>query len=569
MYIGPMPLLNRPVRTAFPVICITLLMAACATPVRKAASPTAAPDATSPSALVLGAEVALQRGDYVEAARAYSRAAQGADDEVLAEQATRVAYDHEQTRYVLASAERWLEINPTSEEGQRFAAFAALRLYRIEDAAKHFTALLETGFINPQAGFLALLPQLMDEGSRPAVAATLGKLVERFPNNAEAHYALGQAAAQADNLSLALKEALRAHELSPYWGPAGFLLARLQMSSGEIDNAIATARAVVEQDGRAQNRLEFAVLRLAAGQDEQARADLSALAASEGDTAGAERALAISDYQVGKFDLAAQRFGRLLSSGRFVYESLFYLGNIAERRGATDEAGRFYSKVVGGDYAMAAQTRAARLKLAAGSLSEALTLLQEFGQAHSEYMLDSIAARSNLLAESGDRNGALALLDTALQDYPDAYSLRFAKAFLLVNMDRIRDAIAVMQALVNDRPDDPTALNALGYTLVDRTRRYDEGYQLVRRAYEQTPDSGAVLDSMGWALFRMGKKKEALDYLERARMQLHDAELELHLGDVLWELGRREDAHATWQAAAMQYPKDTDLQDRLKRFKGK
>ena len=62
---------------------------------------------------------------------------------------------------------------------------------------------------------------------------------------------------------------------------------------------------------------------------------------------------------------------------------------------------------------------------------------------------------------------------------------------------------------------------------------------------------------------------EALEYLERARLQLHDPELELHLGDVLWELGRREDAHATWQAAAMQYPQDNELQERLKRFKGK
>jgi tetratricopeptide (TPR) repeat protein len=519
--------------------------------------------------LVLGAEVALQRGEYVEAAQAYARAARASDDESLAEQATRVAYDHEQTRYVLASSERWLELNATSEEAQRFAAFAALRLYRIDDAASHFTALLQTAYINPSAGFLALLPQLMDEGSRPAVAATLAKLAEQFPNCAEAHYALAQASAQAENLSLALKEAERARQLAPYWGPAGFLLARMQLANGDIDTGLATARSVVEQDGRAQNRLEFAVLKLAAGQDEQARSDLGALAASEGDTSGAERALAISDYQAGKLDLAAQRFGRLLSSGRFVYESLFYLGNIAERRDNNDEAARFYTKVVGGDYAIAAQTRAARLKAASGSLSEGLTVLQEFGQAHSEYLIDTITARASLLADSGDRNGALALLDTALQDYPDAYSLRFAKAFLLVNMDRTRDAITVMQALVNDRPNDPAALNALGYTLVDRTRRYDEGYQLIRRAYEQTPDSGAVLDSMGWALFRLGKKKEALEYLERARLQLHDPELELHLGDVLWDLGRHEDAHATWQAAAMQYPQDNELQERLKRFKGK
>ena len=120
---------------------------------------------TDPNALVLGAEVALQRNQYREAARAYVRAAQLANDEQLAEQATRVAYEHHQWTLVLAAAERWLELNQTNEEARRFAAFAALHLYQIDRAAEHLGFLLDTAFINPQAGFLALLPQLSEEGS--------------------------------------------------------------------------------------------------------------------------------------------------------------------------------------------------------------------------------------------------------------------------------------------------------------------------------------------------------------------------------------------------------------------
>jgi hypothetical protein len=90
-----------------------------------------------PNALVLGAEMALQRGQYLEASQAYLRAAQASNDEELAEQATRVAHEHRQWSVVQAAAERWLELNHTDEEARRFAAFAALHLYRINTAAEH------------------------------------------------------------------------------------------------------------------------------------------------------------------------------------------------------------------------------------------------------------------------------------------------------------------------------------------------------------------------------------------------------------------------------------------------
>ena len=129
----------------------------------------------------------LQRGQYLEASQAYLRAAQTANDEELAEQATRVAHEHRQWTVVQAAAERWLELNHTNEEARRFAAFAALHLYRINTAAEHLGILLDTAFINPQAGFLALLPQLAEEGDaerRHRRAATAGREVPRSDRGA-------------------------------------------------------------------------------------------------------------------------------------------------------------------------------------------------------------------------------------------------------------------------------------------------------------------------------------------------------------------------------------------------
>lgn len=516
-----------------------------------------------PNALVLGAEVALQRGQYREASQAYVRAAQAARDEVLAEQATRISYEHHQWTLVLAGAERWLELNHTNEEARRFAAFAALHLYQIDRAAEHLGFLLDTAFINPQAGFLSLLPQLGDEGSPSATTAVLQRLLLKYPDVTEAHYTLARAALQSENFALALEHAQKAHELGPYWSPAGLLLAQVQMARGDNETALATARQIVEQDRQDSYRLEYALMQLQAGKDEEGRKELNALAGSETAAAVAERALADMDFQLGNRDAATQRYTSLVSSGRFVYESLFYLGAIAESREAWDEAVQLYSRVTGGDMAMAAQARAARIKAKQQGLNEGLAHIEDFAKTRPQYMLDAITARAALLTNSGDSTGALALIDAALREYPDSAELRFARVFQLEGMDRVDEAVRDLRQLVADRPSDPVAANALGYTLVDRTRKQREGLKLIEQALAETPDSGAVLDSMGWALHRVKRNDDALGYLQQAKRRINDPEVDLHLGEVLLALGRRDEAREVLKAASERYPGNAELQKRL------
>jgi tetratricopeptide (TPR) repeat protein len=519
-----------------------------------------------PNALVLGAEMALQRGEHLDAARAYVKAALASEDEELAEQATRVAFEHQQWSLVQQAAERWLELNYTNEQARRYAAFAALHLYRIDAAAEHINTLLESAFINPQAGFLALLPQLGDEGTPPAVTAVLQKLLVGRANLTEAHYALGQAAVQSENFALALEHARKARELGPYWGPAGLLLARVQMLTGQPQESLASARQVLEQDDQDSYRLEYALLLLQAGQEEEGRRELEALAKSEDTAAVVERALADIEFQLGDRDSAAKRFNTLLSSGRFVYESLFYLGVIAEQRGSWDDALQFYSRVTSGDMAMAAQTRAARIKVQQEGLDAGLKLLEEFASTRPQFRISAIISRAGLLADHGDVAGALALLDSAQAQYPDSVELQFARVFQLESADKVGEAVALLRQMAEQRPHDPAVQNALGYTLVDRTRQHREGYRLIEQALQQTPDSGAVLDSMGWALHRLGRHEEALEYLERARQRINDPEVELHAGEVLLALDRRDEAREVWARASERYPENAEIKQRLQKL---
>lgn len=546
-------------------VLLASLLAGCAAP-GKPQEPAQPEMPADPNALVLGAEMALQRGQYLEASQAYLRAAQAANDEELAEQATRVAHEHRQWTLVQAAAERWLELNHTNEEARRFAAFAALHLYRIDAAAEHLSTLLETAFINPQAGFLALLPQLGDEATPSGVTAVLKQLVAKYPDVTEAHYALAQAAVQSENLKLAMEHARKARELGPYWSPAGLLLARVQMLTGDAEGALATAKQVLEQDNQDSHRLEYALMLMQAGKEQEGRKELSALAASESTGTVVERALADIEFQLGDRDAAAQRFSNLVASGRFVYESLFYLGAIAEGREAWEDATQIYGRVTGGEFAVAAQTRLARIKARQQGLEAGLKHLEEFGATRPQYRIETITARASLLSSNGDTAGALTLLDSALKAYPDAVELRFARIFQLEAADKIDEAIADLRQLVADRPSDPTAANALGYTLVDRTRHHKEGLELIEQALAETPDSGAVLDSMGWALYRLGRHQDALGYLEQAKRRINDPEVDLHLGEVLLALDRKNDARDLLQKASERYPDNDELKQRLEKL---
>ncbi len=542
-------------------VLLCSLLGACASTDQKPSSEDSSP--ADPNALVLGAEVALQRGEYLEASKAYLRAAMSADDEALAEQATRVAYEHRQWRIVEQAADRWLRLNHTNEEARRYAAFAALHLYRLDQAAEHLGTLLETAYINPQVGFLALLPQLADEAPEAAVTTVLEKLVAKYPDLTEAHYALAQAALQSDNFKLGLAHAQKARELGPYWSPAGLLLARAQLMNGHSEQALETARAVLEQDNQDAHRLEYALMLIQVGREEEGKKELSALASAQETALVVERTLADIDFQMGNRDAAAKRFSNLVSSGRFVYESLFYLGAIAESRQAWDDALQLYGRVTSGDFAIAAQSRAARIKIDQKGLEEGLKHLDEFASTRPQFRIETVAVRASLLAEHGDTEGALATLDAALEKYPDAVDLRFARVFQLESSDRVNDAIRELRKIVADRPGDPVALNALGYTLVDRTRHHREGLESIEQALQLTPDNGAVLDSMGWALHRVGRDEEALKYLEHSRRRISDPEVELHIGAVLVSLGRKDEAREVLMRAIERYPENDELKKQL------
>ena len=114
-----------------------------------------------------------------------------------------------------------------------------------------------------------------------------------------------------------------------------------------------------------------------------------------------------------------------------------------------------------------------------------------------------------------------------------------------------------LRIVLEQDPDNADALNALGYTLADRNERLDEAFSLVARALKLRPDSPAIMDSMGWVLYRQGDLVQAASYLRKALDLSDDDEIAAHLGEVLWMKGQREDAQAVWREALVHTP-DSD-----------
>ena len=548
-----------------PVLAILAALAACAGLPGGGAAPDGARKA--PEVLLADGDGALERNELPEAARAYRLAAEASDDEAIAEQATRTAFDHSQMREAALAADRWLELNPTSEQARRYAGVAALELHRLDVAEEHFAQLLASGaYISPAAGFLALLPVVTEHGTAPDVTELFRRLAARYPGVAEAQHALGSAALRSDNFELAVESARRATELAKYWVPARMLLARALIASGDEQAGLDAARELVmAPDSDVATHLEYALMLAATGRYEEARAMLTPYATGETVIPGAVRSLGVLDLEQGDLDAAAQRFEDLLSTGSQSYEALYFLGNIADRRGDEERALRYYSRVAGGDYALAAQGRVARIKAGQAGLDAGLRHLEEFARGHPQLGPEVAGVKAGLATALGDPERAMAILDAGLAQYPDSLDLRMSRVFAYERRGDSDAAIRDLRQLLRERPGDATVQNALGYTLADRDRNLDEAHALIAAALAQTPDNAAVLDSMGWVLFRQGRLPEALEHLKRANDLGDDAEIDLHLGEVQWALGDRDAARATWQRALEAYPNDVRLKERLER----
>lgn len=514
---------------------------------------------------LLLAELAIQDGAVETAIREYLLASGKSDDPERAKQAMQVAYQHGYYRQSLEAAKRWQKLdsdNPTT-------GLSIAQLYLLLDdsgkARKAFAKLVEQQEEERGPFFLELAGMFLDTDAPWLASGVMEKLAGPYPDLAQAHYANAAVAMSASRFELAREASSKAIEKDPEWLAAKTIAARAQIASGDIDGGLSSAEDVVIDSRDLVTRLEFAYMLMSVGRLDEARVELMLLIEDHGST-GALRALGFLELDEGRFEESEQVFSQLLRSGEYTYDALFYLGLIAEKMEDFPRAMKAYAEVTIGNNAVAAQARIAYLMNKMGDAEIGLNHLEEFGAANPHYRLDMMVARAELLAQIGRYDESKVLYDEVLTLRPGDESTGFAKAFMLDRAGQTSDSIKLLRTFVRRRGDDPLALNALGYTMVDRSEKIKEAGKYIDKALALAPVNSAIIDSKGWFFYRSGDNARAIEYLTRAYSLDNDPEIAAHLGEVYWESGDEVEAQKVWFNALARNPDSDALMDTMERY---
>jgi tetratricopeptide (TPR) repeat protein len=532
---------------------------------------------------LLVGDVALQRGEPAIAARAYYEAARETRDPAFARRATEVAVAARQRSLAIESARLWSELDPAAARPRQvIAAYASGAGATPEasvgslDLKAHLEKLLaETAATNPSAvgeAFLQLNPLLAQEADKTATYRLVTALAQPYPNVAEAQFAVALAALNTGLAEIATTAAARqavdrALALRPGWeravvlkseilgrqSPAdaiAYLTGFLRESPTSRPAAGALAQFYVEQRRYAEARAVFEQIWERDKSSREIEFGIATLSIQMKDWATAEKLLE---------DLKAAGYGE-----NGVVE--FYLAQVADERGQLSLAIERYRAVPEGDRGWLAKLRIAAVMGKQNRVGEARKYLAELPAVTIEERVQVRQAEAQLLRDAGDNAGAYAVLAEALAAQPDQPDLLYDLAMAAEKLGRIDEAEARLKRLLEITPNSAHALNALGYTLVDRTPRTAEGLALIERALKLAPDDPFILDSMGWALFKMGKVDEAESYLRRAFDERADPEIAAHLGEVLWTKGERERARELWDAQLKANPDNAVLRETVRRL---
>ncbi len=528
---------------------------------------------------LLEGEFALQQGDSAAAAQAYVEAARQSADPSVAERAARVALLADERLLLLDALARWRELDPASLAGRQFQQVALIREQRFDEAAVGLVELMNEG----EEGRRLAIQALAGSG-RPALEV-LGRVLDApdLPAEFGLWVALGGLAQQWGDSELSARVVDRAGERFPQDRRVGLWRAEVLLRQQRDEAAVEALDAVLALGlTDIPERLRAASLLDGLGQTERAVELLAQGEQTDATFAGRAAYLA----RIGKSEALQALYGLIKAdavaaigpeadAGTTVFDAeisddrRFLLGQIAEVLESTEDALRWYGAVSDPARRLPAQLRIAVLHEGAKRPEQAIATLREVQTSDSEdgeTLRNAFLLEGELLNRRGDLVASVDALNRGLQIFEDDRALLYARALTYERLDRVPEAIIDLQVLVAEDPEDADALNALGYTLADRTTDYEEALGYIERALALSPEQPAILDSMGWVLFKLGRAEEALDYLQRAFAAQEDAEIAAHLAEVLAALGREGEAREIWQKGAGLDPDNRAIQRLREQF---
>jgi len=512
-----------------------------------------------PAQASVAGELALQQGDCRTAADDYAVASQGATAQ-MASKASEVALNCQNIPAAWIAAQSWLKAAPKDPQAALVYATVALKLYRVPEARAAIATALAADAHATDRALMSTMQVLAQQSDATAAFTALAPVLDTPERSVTVLIALGDLAVEAYDFKHAEHLVQEALQRDPKSTDALRLMARLAVLRGDGALALSTAREVVKLDAT-DGAFEVAEVLQDLGRADDARKELERLRAS-GDinTEEVDRRLALLAFDNGDLAQAQKRFTDLMRGGAAADGSLFYLAQIAEAQGDKDAALAIYRRLIDSPMALQARMAAAGLLLDNNKRAEAFALVDDLANNGSQTSFDLVVQKAHLMADHGDSDGALALLSAAAQSYPHQPTLEYEHATMLERAGQTRDSVQAFEVLLAERPEDPTILNALGYTLADHHEQLPRAEKLIRQALLTTPDSPAALDSLGWVRLRRGDSHAAAGILEHAYNVGQDPDIAAHWVEALWVSGSQAQARKVLNDALARHPESAALE---------
>ena len=517
---------------------------------------------------LLAAEIAGQRGASTISLAKYLELAQRTRDPRIAQRAVEIAFYERNNEKALEAARIWVVADPQNMDARQTLAGLLIASGSSDEAYPHLEQLLAARSTNVAEGFLQFNRLLSRGGDHKATLSIIQRLAAQHPDVAEAHGSVAQAAANAGEDELAIREARIASKLKPEWEFPPLLAAQLlakrspaeamvelrtylQRNPGSSEARMAYARALVGEKKYAEARTEFQRIEREFPNNGDVLYALGLLALDAKDYASAESSL-------------KRLLGQQPRDPNLVY---LYLGQVAEEQKKFAEARARYGEVGRGDQYFTAQSRIARSFAKEGRIADGRAHLQSLVAVSNEQRVQIILAEAQMLREANENRAAFEVLEKGLERLPNHPDLLYDFAMAAEKVERIDLLEANLKKVIQLKPDHAHAYNALGYSLADRNERLSEARDLIEKALKMAPDDAMIIDSMGWVMYRLGDLKRAAELLKRAYALMPDAEIGAHLGEVLWKQGRAAEAESVWREATVRAPDNETLKSTIKRLK--
>ena len=543
-------------------------------------------------------EIASQRGAPDASYATELKLARETRDPRIARRATEFAVQARQPGSAVEAARLWTELSPESHVAADTYLTLLVLSGRLEEAEPLLAAKIQGAPSKSQA--LVQVYGLLSQGqNRPQSYATIRKLAGDYPSLPEAHMVVAQAAQAAGDKPAAVEEARRAVSLQPDAESATIMLAQFQQFDAPKEADAVLSTFIARNPKSVPMRLSYARFLNGEKRYDEAAAQLARVRKDAPNDAETTYTLGLLAYQANKpkdseayfkhfVDLkapskkakaaavptetdgddadVADDSGAAEGPGRGPDRAYLYLAQIAEDAKDLPRALDWLGKVGPGNDFATARIRRALILARQGKLDVARNELHALPAGTPAQATQLTLAEAQMLRDGDQNQAAFEFLTGAIEKSPNNPELLYDYGMTAEKLGRFEVLENAMRTVIRVRPDNAQAYNALGYTLADRNERLDEAKALIEKANALSPDDASILDSLGWVQYRLGNNADALQILERAYKLRGDAEIGVHLGEVLWVSGRPADAERTWREASVKEPRNEVLQQTLTRL---